>query len=364
MRDDRFDTQFRHTRSGVTTEQTLASLRSQLAGFHTEAFDARDVVFEADKPPMHGDLVMVGQSKNDLCAEYSLKSSGLNAGPGSEDATRDWSELARAIAKFRGGAKPLVAIARDGMIVRVLKDRDDDPTDFSQQLGFLEAAASGSQGQQLVSARFDVRKMAVTAMMCYGDPEEIAAMDAWKAAVGMSLSMRSDSWYSAGFLRMVCTNGMMAVERAVRRWVRTLAPQAARRLSLEAPAAVMGVARRKVEALRSTPASLGELFKAHRLVPTDGEFAREFELPVIAAAYKRHVTAESLDQMPDKWLDSASSGVPAYKLFNYLTATASHDDTVDDLQRGQLNTMAASMFFKGPALANLAPDPFAGGFLC
>ena len=185
--------------------------------------------------------------------------------------------------------------------------------------------------------------------------------DFWKSGFGVSFSPNKTQTYPF-FLRLVCSNGMMAIHRMKQRFVnsedltqKTFLHQVQQYLGNDRNSEVQLACTR----LRNNNASLRELYAARSIMEKhDKDAARTIfnDEEVI----KRYASVGvDIKKQNKRWLSSANSNVNSYDLFNTLTHTATHSSAdVEIATRMELNRLASDMFFSGPDFSALAPDPF------
>ncbi|NBP03614.1 MAG: hypothetical protein EBU90_26665 [Proteobacteria bacterium] len=192
----------------------------------------------------------------------------------------------------------------------------------------------------------------------FGDGKDI-----W--STGFSVGFTEGGMQSAPFfLRLICSNGMMAMERMAHRAnkdetlsERTFMKQLGKFENGQIwGAEIAGHCNR----LKKNNASIHEFYGARSLLERfDEELAKavldDEELKSRYAACNVDITKRN-----SRWKATASTNINSYDLFNLLTHTATHRATEqeDISQRIAMNAFASKLLFKGPDLASVAPNPW------
>jgi hypothetical protein len=304
---------------------------------------------------------LLHQAKTDLCNIFKLQYGALATTTKDEaEIQKNWRDFSAAVARYRGKPNLRAVVNSETLqIERVLTPtkKDTDRIDFDAHLQFFEEKVS--DGMELNQFYFDIRKMMLHGIIINPDTKlNVAKLDNWKTGYGFHLG-RDNGWYSPAFLRLICTNGMMAVEQYLRKVIQGIGSLKSKILHCDEELAPL--VQSKVKALINSPATVQELQSIRKC--TDAEvFDKQFNVPAINRAYSRvGMTKDSIFNMPESWKLLANSNVKAYDLFNFATAQATHAADADPQSRTALNLEASRLLFTGPRLGSVPPDPFRRG---
>ncbi|NBP16524.1 hypothetical protein EBU95_19405 [bacterium] len=187
--------------------------------------------------------------------------------------------------------------------------------------------------------------------------------DIW--STGFSVGFTETGMQSAPFfLRLVCRNGMMAMERMAHRANKDepLSERSfLRQLSKFDDGQVWGAEIAvHCKRLKDNTASIREFYAARNIIEKfDEELAKvvlnDEEIKTQYASHNIDITKRN-----SRWKATAPTNYNSYDLFNLLTHTATHRATDQDVisNRIAMNAMASKMLFKGPDLASVAPNPW------
>jgi hypothetical protein len=342
----------------------LNAVRKEIENLRVVPLDATQLSLSKSSGLQMGERKLVGQSATDLCNIFKLQYGALSVGKKEEsDLAQQWRQFSSAVAKFRNRQELVAVIDReDDTVKRVLipEKSDGNRLNFDSQLDFIDAYLSEKKDTTLNRCYFDIDKLTISALLIDETTNvRVGAKDFWKTGIGLNLGQKN-GWYSPSFLRMICTNGMTSVEQSAKRWLVGVGALVRRQLRLrDRELASMVVANSK--RLMDTPATVGEMQSVRSLVNLE-KFDRKFNTSKINAAYLKseHLELDDIFSQPSTWKDLASTGVPAYDIFNYATDMASHNDNLEVADRTALNVVASNLFFKGPRPRSVPTNPFAG----
>lgn len=192
----------------------------------------------------------------------------------------------------------------------------------------------------------------------FGDGKDI-----WEGGFGTTAGLNKFQTYPF-YIRLICANGMKAVHQMTQRFVnskdltqrtfnRQIAPYAS---GAEGTKDVIKNGKRLLE----SAASLREYFIAQKLAKGFDNALDQggiFDDTSIVNAYAG--AGVNLASKNARWKSSATSNVNSYDLFNALTFVASHKlGEKDSRARLEINRFASELFFKGPELREVPPNPF------
>jgi hypothetical protein len=286
-----------------------------------------------------------------------------------KDDASQWAPLHDALSNIKEN-KVVTAVVnhKDQYITRILnhESTEEKPVDLTNGLRFTEEYLRGTNVDlELRSMNFDPVNISINIdfknpnadIDVFGDGQDL-----WKGGFGLSMSLNKLQSYPY-FLRLVCSNGMQAVHRMAQRFVssteltqKTFDRQIGRYLGGEGYKEEI---QQGCNRLRSNNASLREFYAAKAVVANyDKELAAEvFNDEVIKTRYAS--IGVDVKKQNNRWLASANSNINSYDLFNQLTHTATHKLTDEEIAtRMEINRLASDLFFSGPDLASMAPNPF------
>jgi hypothetical protein len=336
----------------------LENVRKQINNLQVQDLVLQGLDLDNKHGVMYRNSRLAGQAKTDLCNIFKLQYGALAVAKKDEtELAKQWKDFSAAVAKFRGKTSLRVVMNREtGDVERVLvpKKNEANRIDFDTQLEFIEKHVG--QGHDLQQCYFDVTKLNLHALLIDPSAEiDVVKSDTWK--LGFSLNLGRDAgWYGPAFLRQVCTNGMMATHQGWRKYLANFQTLLGRTLRFD-DSTVRSTLLKKTRALASNHATVGEMVDIRKECDAE-KFDRHFKIDGIDRAYGKYTDGKPVLSMDRAWQSMADAGVNAYDLFNYATAEASHNKSLDGKGRQALNIAASNYFFKGPRLGSIPPNPF------
>lgn len=284
--------------------------------------------------------------------------------------TSRYPEFFEALSKFHG-KRTLTGVTdkSNKKIVRILDQRieEPEPLNLDNQLAVLMNYAESIREDMPISClKFNDRLLRIEAIFL--DPKkEIQVLDLkedrWKYGIGI-LSGLAKCQVIPAFLRLLCTNQLTGNTVAKNHYFLDsdkINDRSFTKFMNKARREDYGdLCRKSCLRLHKTNASVNEVFAARAIFGVEDEELTKignkyFGVKSIKEAYEK--VGFNLTDESGRFLSHANSGVNAYDFFNNCTAVASHED-VDGSVASRLNELASSMFFKGPDLSNLPPNPF------
>jgi hypothetical protein len=287
-----------------------------------------------------------------------------------KDDSTQWGPLHDALSNIKEN-KVVTAVLnrRNNSISKVFNHgiKEEKPIDLTNGLRYTEEFLKNTEANlELQDFNFDPNNICININFKSPDSDIDVfgdGKDMWKAGFGMQFHLNKFIT-SPFFLRLVCSNGMVAAHRMAQRFVnsdeltqRTFDKQV---LKYTGPASGMEEVQTYCRRLRDNNASLREFYSARdRVSAIDKDLANEyFPENEIVGRYK--MIGLDVNRQNRRWMATANSNVNSYDLFNNLTNIASHRLVSDEdiATRMEINRLASEMFFNGPDFKSMAPDPF------
>lgn len=315
----------------------------------------------------HRDTELANTSLKSLLGVLGVKENLVNE---IKDDSAQWGPLHNALSNIREN-KVVTAVLnrRDNTISKVFNYgiKEEKPIDLTSGLRYTEEFLKNTDANlDLQDFNFDPENICININFknpdanidVFGDGK-----DMWKAGFGIQFHLNKFIT-SPFFLRLVCSNGMVAAHRMAQRFVnsdeltqKTFDKQV---VKYTGPASGMDEIQAYCRRLRDNNASLREFYAArNRIKNIDKDLAEEyFSENDIIGRYK--TIGIDVNRQNSRWMATANSNVNSYDLFNSLTNIASHRLVSDEdiATRMEINRLASDLFFTGPDFKSMAPDPF------
>jgi len=314
----------------------------------------------------HRDTALTSDSLKSLLGVLGVKETLVNE---IKDDSAQWEPLHNALSNIKEN-KVVTAVLnqRDNSISKVFNHgiNEEKPIDLTNGLRFTEEFLKTTESNlELQDFNFDPNNICININFKNPDADIDVfgdGKDLWKAGFGVQFHLNKFI-ASPFFLRLVCSNGMVAAHRMSQRFVNSddLTQKTFNRQieKYVGPASNMDEVKTYCTRLRDNNASLREFFGAReRVAAVDKELANEF-FPENEIIGRYKMIGVDVHRQNNRWLSTANSNVNSYDLFNNLTHIASHRLTEDTASaRIELNRLASELFFTGPDFKAIAPDPF------
>jgi len=300
---------------------------------------------------------------NDLLNVFSIKNELVNEITDDKD---QWEPLQRSLSNIKND-RNITAITHTAGentdVVRFQKASIDEesPLDLDRGLDLIKTyIENNGENIQLHSMNFNPTTLQIETQFrdilkkvdVFKDGNDI-----WDTGFNVFFGETRTS-ISPFFLRLICSNGMVATELIAQRYMNTSNLRDTtftKLINKTVDADLTNVVQHNCNRLKHTNASVREFFAARDiLLGFSKDIASAyFDDKEIQEAYSPY----KIKYQNSRWLASANSNVNSYDFFNKLTHCTSHQD-LKDSTRMQLNHLASTMFFKGPDMTFQAPNPF------
>jgi len=354
-------------------QSAKASLQGQMDGFVltplnlnrvTAEQNGKSVVFKSEGLTMRHEAVC------DMANLLGLKTST----PNKVKKDNNWTELAEALSQLQGRTMATGLVDAKMNAVVSLQRKAVEGTKqvtFEKPLSLIESYIESVQGD-LTLGRFWFSPELYQIGFRFNNPSvELDVFkdkkDFWTPGVAMTFD-QNQFRVANHFLRLVCLNGATAEEELERTYIGNKDLSQGRfNKTMDHYMSVEGLEeglQEKADVARSCNASVNELVQARAIVnevfskPLAERFNKEhFDITPVTVAYARHgIDTKKMSRDTKK---RADTNINAYDFFNSLTYLASHEVAPQEVTSvNRFNTLASSVFFRGPDLASSVINPF------
>jgi len=311
----------------------------------------------------NGTTMIDSTALNDLLNIFSIKNDLL---PEIKSDSDQWVPLQRTLSDIKNDKVVTAVMNTEGenkKIVRIFKNAIEEEQELNLNRGleliksYLE---SNDQDIKLHSMHFNVNTLQIeTQIRDISNKVDVFknGQDIWDTGFNINFGENRTS-VSPFFLRLICTNGMVATEMIAQRFIdseKIKQNSFNKLINKTITSDFSGIIKVNCDRLQETNTSLREFFAARDILLGHSKELAEnyFDDKEIQEAYKPY----KIKYKNSKWLSTANSNVNGYDFFNKLTHCTSHQE-VDDRTRMTLNALASTMFFRGPDMGMQAPNPF------
>lgn len=312
----------------------------------------------------------------DLCNTFSFQYTVLGPEQRSPDwddhHPNGWRDLSRAMADFKGKTGLLGVVDssnNDPMLVRILGRAEPTPDALDFLTRGVNCVRVLIEDRRNTDFPLDIQS-GTRGSGIYVDRKEMSLKASLIAPWKQFMPLKNDT-YNPGFmtefgqkstmlrpamLRLICANGMTVMTRICSKRISARDPRAyLNSVKKVDPFGQVGkFLKEGVRRMVGTSASVYEAVQVGGIIndPEGGKYI--IDLNRMQEIYKD----PGLFDQTSQYLKYANSGINSYDLFNIMTDHASHDKSLDDGQRNQLNVMASRMLVDGPNRSVMPPDPF------
>lgn len=286
-----------------------------------------------------------------------------------KDDRTQWEPLHDALSNIKQD-KTVTAVLnrRDNTITQVLDRgiKEEKPIDLTNGLRFTEEFLKKTDSSiELQDFNFDAQNLCININFKNPDADIDVfgdGKDLWKAGFGLQFHLNKFV-ASPFFLRLICSNGMVAAHQMSQRFVNSdeLTQKTFERQVVKyvGAASQMDEVQTYCRRLRDNNASLREYFNARGAIAKLSKDLADEVFPENEILGRYKMIGIDAHRQTSRWQATANSNVNSYDVFNRLTNVASHRLTDREVaERMELNRLASDLFFKGPDFKAVAPDPF------